>query len=522
MINYTSSRQLSIEEFKTPFQIKLDKNNRWVVLASVVPWDDMASLYHRNLCPDNGASTVDTRVIIGAMIIKHKLNLDDREVIDQISENPYMQYFLGLCEFTSRPVFDPSLFVTIRKRMDAVNYSDLMSLILADQSTKSKDDKQQDSQNNKDRDGGGDPVPGQDQQPSSPTHKGTLKVDGTVAPQQISYPTDVDLLNEVREQSQRIIDVLWEAALMDKKPRTYRRIARRSYLLFIKKKKKKVSVVRAQVRKQLGYASRNLKNIDAIIAALPVGKLKRVLSARDMKILQAANTLCDQQRQMLSERTHSCPDRIVSIYQPHVRPIVRGKKAAPVEFGAKAMLCEADGFFYLTHLEWDNFGEAGCLMEAVEEYRKHFGYYPATVLVDGIFGTRENRSQLEGLGIEYGGKKLGRPSKESRTAAQKRKWKKKLAQRNRVEGKIGNAKVVNGLDKIKARLAATSTAWIKFITVVMCLDQLARLQLLSPLNGFLLAALLLLAMMPMMWVRFTFMNKTIYPYRSQNPVPRKS
>lgn len=95
MIKYNSTQQLSIEEFKTPFEANLDKNNRWVKLAQLLPWDDMAKVYYSKMCKDNGAPSVDARIVIGAMIIKHKQKLTDRETIEYIRENPYVQYFWG-------------------------------------------------------------------------------------------------------------------------------------------------------------------------------------------------------------------------------------------------------------------------------------------------------------------------------------------------------------------------------------------------------------------------------------------
>jgi hypothetical protein len=94
MIRYKSTRQMSIEEFKTPFQIKLDKENRWVKLGNSLPWDRLAGIYYRSLSRDQGAPAIDARIFIGAMIVKHKLRLDDREVphcvtiLGQISLTP--------------------------------------------------------------------------------------------------------------------------------------------------------------------------------------------------------------------------------------------------------------------------------------------------------------------------------------------------------------------------------------------------------------------------------------------------
>ena len=105
---------------------ELDKTNRWVALGDLLPWTELEKEYNSRL--DNqkkGAGNKPARMILGAMIIKHKLNLSDAETIEIIRESPYMQYFCGLHEFTDKPIFDPSLFVTIRKRIseDELNIS---------------------------------------------------------------------------------------------------------------------------------------------------------------------------------------------------------------------------------------------------------------------------------------------------------------------------------------------------------------------------------------------------------------
>ena len=97
---------------------ELDKKNRWVALGDLLPWTELEREYNSRL--DNqkqGAGNKPARMILGAMIIKHKLNLSDAETIEIIRESPYMQYFCGLHGFTDKPIFDPSLFVTIRKRI---------------------------------------------------------------------------------------------------------------------------------------------------------------------------------------------------------------------------------------------------------------------------------------------------------------------------------------------------------------------------------------------------------------------
>ena len=130
MIRYNSTRQISIEEFKTPFEIKLDRENRWIKLGSSLPWDAMASIYYRSMSADQGTPAIDAWIVIGAMIIKHKLKLDDRETIETIKENMYMQYFLGLKEYIYEDVFDRSLFTTLRYRLGADKFDAMTRQII--------------------------------------------------------------------------------------------------------------------------------------------------------------------------------------------------------------------------------------------------------------------------------------------------------------------------------------------------------------------------------------------------------
>lgn len=87
MIKYTPSNHLSLENFKHPFHQQLDPNNRWVQLAELVPWDELAGIYAKHLDPGAGRESVDLRMVIGALIIKHKLSLTDRDTVLMISEN---------------------------------------------------------------------------------------------------------------------------------------------------------------------------------------------------------------------------------------------------------------------------------------------------------------------------------------------------------------------------------------------------------------------------------------------------
>jgi len=249
MINYTPQNQLSLELFKHPFETELDKNNRWVKLASVIPWDKFANVYSRHLQTNAGRKSVNIRTVIAALIIKHKLRLDDRGTIEMIKENIYLQYFCGLKEFTTKEVFDPSLFVDIRKRLGGEEFERFNRYII-EESEKLKPHQARIKVKSKDRDNNErdddaesrekftDEIPQSDNEKETPKNRGTLKVDATVADQEIKYPNDVGLLNESRQHLERMIDYLYDETIDKKRPRLYRRKARKEYLIFSKKRRK--------------------------------------------------------------------------------------------------------------------------------------------------------------------------------------------------------------------------------------------------------------------------------------------
>ena len=141
------------------------------------------------------------------------------------------------------------------------------------------------------------------------------------------------------------------------KVRTYRRSARQDYLRFAKKRKHTEWEWRKAMGKQLRYVQRNVRHIQQLADRVQLSRLNR-WQVRDLWVVQE---LVRQQRQMHQERTHAVAGRIVSLSQPHVRPIVRGKLAAAVEVGAKLSVSVADGFCYVDRLSWDNYNESADL-----------------------------------------------------------------------------------------------------------------------------------------------------------------
>ena len=183
----------------------------------------------------------------------------------------------------------------------------------------------------------------------------------------------------------------------------------------------------------------------------------------------------DQQREMYDLRKHQVPNRIVSISQPHVRPIVRGKRSARVEFGAKVAMSLEGGYARIEKLSWDAFNESQTLQDSCERYRERHGHYPERVLGDKIYRTRENLSYCADRGIKLNGPKLGRPPKDRALyKEQKRQERLDAGERNAIEGKFGEAKRRYGLNRVMTRQADSSETTIAMIVLVMNLKKALR------------------------------------------------
>ena len=244
---------------------------------------------------------------------------------------------------------------------------------------------------------------------------------------------------------------------------------RTAFLNYSKKKRKTHTDHRKMNRKLLECVRRNLKYIDMLLPntqELVLGK-DYPLTRADLDMLETIKKLYIQQKQMYDTKTRTCENRIVSIHQAHVRPIVRGKQNARVEFGSKLGVGLDNGFALIQTLSWDAYNECKDLKSQVETYCELHGYYPELVQVDKIYATRENRKWLQERNIRITAPPLGRKTKTKMNHYQKAKRKKEAAERNHIEGKFGQGKNSYNLNKIRARLKQTSETWISCIFFVM-------------------------------------------------------
>ncbi len=432
--------QVSIDEFITPFGGKLSLDNRWVKLSEVIPWDRIEDRYAAKFgkC---GNVAIPLRVALGALIIKEKCGFSDEETVENISENNYMQYFIGYKEFTPHKPFVPSLMVEFRKRIDMAEIQRII-------------DETDEDQSGRPGAGGGE-------------NEGTLMLDATCAPADIRYPTDLGLLNESREALEGIIDTLWENMTHrpSVKPRTYRVKARKAFLRVEKQRHRRYKTIRTAIGQQMRYVRRDLRIVQSLLKE--TASLE-ALSARQYKKLLVASEIYRQQREMYEGKHHRVEDRIVSISQPHVRPIVRGKASSEVEFGAKIAVSKVNGCCRIETLSWDSFNEGTRLIEAVKRYKERFGCFPKVLLADKLYRNRENLDYCKTHGIRLSGPRLGRPKNDP--SEDRRIARLDNAERNGIESPFGIGKRRYGLARIMAKLCCTSETVIALQFLIMNLD----------------------------------------------------
>ena len=458
-----SNGQISLLDFKQPVGMNLKENNRWVKKAQTIPWPEIEKRYAELFTNRKGNVAKPLRLALGACIIQAEYGYSDEETALQIQENPYLQYFCGYSGYDDEKMpFDPSLMVYFRKRLTPEVLGEINEMIIRD--AKKRQEKEEKAEDNDDS----------DDHSGSSGNSGTMIVDATCAPSNIRYPQDVSLLNEARENAEKLVDVLHDP-VEGKKPRTYRKRARKDYLKYTRCRKHTAKMTRKAVGKQLSYLRRDLETIDRKLS------LGKTLNERQTERLNTIRTIYEQQKYMYDNRTHSVPDRIVSVSQPFVRPIVRGKAGKPVEFGAKLDISVVDGWTRLECYSFDAYNEAGNLKVMAERFREREGYYPARILADKIYRNRDNLSYCKEHGIRLSGPALGRPKKdESRNNAQDYKDE---CERVEVERKFSLAKRKCGIGLVTAKLQETAAHVLAMSVLVLNLSkiQCALLRLLAQL-----------------------------------------
>ena len=210
------NRQITLFDFNQSCGMELDPINEWIKLAHAIPWSKMEAKYVAMFPSKTGRPATPFRMALGVLIIQKRKKLSDRDVIKEIQENPYLQYFLGMEKFSHQAPIKPSVIVSFRKRLTADYLMEVNEYILEISGVTKEHEPKNESKNAKAANTRSDDI----------ENLGTAILDATCSPSNIRYPQDFSLLNEAREKLEDMIDYFHKNYHPWDKPRTYRRIAR--------------------------------------------------------------------------------------------------------------------------------------------------------------------------------------------------------------------------------------------------------------------------------------------------------
>ena len=298
-----------------------------------------------------------------------------------------------------------------------------------------------------------------------------VKADATCADAEVRYPTDIDLVEDGSKYIDRMIDKVCGIKKIRKPAGVERNRIRAIYLNVIKRKHKGSKLIKDALSRMLPLLYRDILTLLNLIGV--DDETYGRFNCTQKRTIQAVIDMYHQQEAMLREGKHTCENRIVSIHQPHVRPIVRGKAKAKVEFGAKIGVSIVSGYSFIDHHSWDAYNEASDLTVHIEKYKERFGCEPKRFFGDKIYLNRENRKILKEKGIQIMGRPLGRPPKNP-TDEQLERERIGVSLRNEAEAQFGTGKRTYRANNIRARLPETAQCWTAMCYFVKNLAKFMR------------------------------------------------
>lgn len=398
-------------------------------IYQAIPWDELASKFNKPIPRSNAGKKpiFSIKGGLGLMFLKHHLGLSDEKLIQRVNTDWQLQYFCGVhLRFTS-PVRDKDIVGRWRRffgeHMDIDELQDVL---------------------------------GRAWKPYlNNTH--TLMDDATCYESYIKYPTDVKLLWDCSEFLFTTINK-FSNRLKIAKPRTKYGNQQKKQMSYSKLRRKSKKRTDKRIRELLYWVERGLDLLQDLLNKYPA--LHDLTAVEVYEKIKTIRVIYGQQHAKFHIPDYRIRHRIVSLYKPYIRPIVRGKENKKVEFGAKVHISQVDHINFIEHLSFEAFHEGIRMWKSISKHIRRFGKC-TQYAGDQIYATNKNRKKATKRKIATSFKRKGRASKDEE---QKSAMRKALgnARATILEGSFGNEKNHYGLRKIKARLKETEIAWIFF------------------------------------------------------------
>jgi transposase, IS5 family len=423
------------ESLKSPFQRNFESSSLGRVWLTI-PFQELSQHFKTQKQPSGpGAKPIfSVQGGLGLMFLKHYTGLSDEKLIEQVNTNWHFQLFCGLPPQIHHGIKDKDIVGRWRRFFGEQLNINVLQMELSKAWAKD--------------------LPH--------THLGMQ--DATVYESYIKYPTDLKLLWDcliwVYGQMEYLCRVGRSHGLRMPRSKYEQRYDR--YMSFAKKRKKTQKEERRE-RKAALYLLEKLQGQIQVLLNQLGPLIKEFFDESKRERIKTVRQILIQQKYHFQQPDKSVPHRIVSLYKPYIRPIVRGKETKRVEFGAKVHQLQVGNCNFIEHLDFEAFHEGNRFKKGVLLQRKLFGSV-SQVAADGIYATNRNRTFCRENKIATNFVPKGKQSKEETKTQQSRTMRQNLAtiRATRLEGSFGNEKNHYLLDKIKARTEKTEVAWIFF------------------------------------------------------------
>jgi len=394
-------------------------------IHAAIPWEELSVCLPDQSVGRGAPRWFSNRGMLAMMFLKHHLNLSDKQLIDRFNTDWSLQIFCGRVLREGEQIRDKNLPSAIRSYIaQHVDLAELQSVLL--------NHWRSDIEN---------------------TH--VLFMDATCYESYIRFPTDIKLLWESNVWIYEKLLFKLCKITATKRPRNKYLDQKRKQLSYNLLRRKSYKKSNSRKKSLLYLLEKGLGHLQEMLNDQP----DIVLNARQYGYIRTIKKVLEQQSYLIKHPGSKVKDRIVSLYKPYLRPIIRGKENKAVEFGMKAHMLQCGGITYFDTMGFSAFNECKRLKISVVKHRQYFGELHQ-LAADRIYPTNENRRYVTAKQIFTGFVKKGRKSISKEEKAL-------MAQLNKIrsthlEGSFGNHKNHYGLRKVKATGPDNEKVWVFF------------------------------------------------------------
>ena len=419
---------------------KLDDNHELVKISKAIDWPALSDKLAQFYCPDNGRPAKPSRAKVGLLILKHLYRLSDDDLVDLIKRDLYAQYLCDVSFSEAVKFIHSATLVKFRKKIGLSGIKLIEEEVL----------------NSLKR---------------TKLLKGRkLVCDTTVVPSNISYPTDISLLEKVRAKAVKYLEKAKQFGADTF--RTYKRTARKTFITYQKIRHHTIQSRRRTQKKILQFSKRNTAQLKNALEKISqktdtsLNGIKEEVKEQFLKeakrFLATASNIVEQQKNIYKRLP--VKERIVSVHQPHLRPMVRGKYPVEVEFGPKILLNLKNNFLFLEYLSFNNTSDSQLLDISLKGYQERFGNTPTQLAADRGFWSKDNYRLAENLKI----KKIAIENKGKSSYLKGKPFRERLRRlRCSIEAKISLSKRKYGLDRIRYTMPQGEEMWVRLGLMAM-------------------------------------------------------